>query len=267
MNRIKKQFKDFCNYYKLTRCGVNSDGNTIRSYIPVYLCTIVGILLAYIQFMVSRGENAFSLSLVIMFLPFICGMVIGTGMINNRKTSLLSVSLFSPTQRIVFSYITTFVRALVFFVLYLVMFFAIFFIIGCIISLFVGEFVFVVEEDYVSPIARLSPYASAFKALFSVMYVFALMAICNMPRTKYRNVAALSFSFGVLVYSCIITNVCGYAMQEENNLAFFFMIDINSGLAALKYPWIVIVVQGVLALIAIAVSLYTTIKCFKSSEI
>ncbi|MDE7087800.1 MAG: hypothetical protein K2O67_06375 [Clostridia bacterium] len=270
MNKIKKQFKDFWLYFRLTKYGVNlSDGETVKRYIPVLMGVIAGIFVAFIQFLITKNQSGISFTFGVMFLPFACGSAIGSGMATCQKPSLIAAAPFTPKQRMVFSYLATLLRAVIIYVIAMAAFLLVILVAGCLISIAVGEWVLVIDSGFISEFVAPTPYEVAFRFLFCAFYFFSYLAICNTDRAKYRNIATACFFFGVLILSTVLTNVCGYAMQSFSSFRqyFFFSIDMAEGLNALTHPWIVILVLSILTAGSIAASVFTTIKRFKSSDI
>ncbi|MDE7163780.1 MAG: hypothetical protein K2O44_06920 [Clostridia bacterium] len=261
MNKIKKQFKDFISYYKLCKYGVNlSDGETVKSYIPVIVCIFASMLFMLLQFHIQRVQSAgvFAFSIEIFYIVFLCGGAMNIGITTRNKPSMLGVAPFTPRQRVIFSYIAALVKATVVFVMcFAVMIFALF-IAGCLISAVLGEFIFVVENDFSEVMVYSSRYTPAFNILLGVIFFFAYFAICNIDRAKYRNIAAVCFAVGMVILSTVFAYVCTPGAV---------IMDINDCLDSLKYPWVVFIVQGVLAVGAIVASVFATIRRFKSSRI
>lgn len=261
MNKIKKQFKDFISYYRLCKYGANtSDGETVKIYIPVIFCAVASMMLMLLQFYIARVHSGgvLSCSIEVFFIAFLCGGAIYIGIVTRYKPSQLGVAPFTPRQRVIFSYITALVKATVLFVICFAVMLLALFLAGCFISAVLGEFVFAVEGYINESTVYTSPYAHLFNFLLGAIFFFAYFAICNIDRAKYRNIAAVSFAVGMVILSTVFANVCG---------AGTFLMDINYCLDSLKYPWILFLVQGVLVVAAFIVSVFVTIKRFKSSEI
>lgn len=261
MDIIKKQFKDFISYYKLCRYGANtSDGETVKSYIPVIFCIFASMMLMLIQFFIVRvhSDGVLSCPLEVFLIVFLCGGAMNIGIVTRYKPSLFGVAPFTPRQRVVFSYIAALVKSVIFFVVSVAVIIVSLFLAGCFISAVLGEFVFVVEDYISESIEYTSRYAHLFNLLLGAIFFFAYFAICNIDRAKYRNIAAVSFAVGMVILSTVLANICE---------AGTFLTDINYCLDNLRYPWILFLVQGVLAIAAFIASAFVTIKRFKSSEI
>ena len=259
MNKIKKQFKDFISYYKLCKYGANiSEEETVISYIPVILCIIASMTSMLMQFYVKTYiEGYVSLSFEVIFIVCASGAAMNIGMVTRPKSSLISVAPFTPKQRIVFSYLAALVKAVVLFVLSFAAILLAVFIGGCIFSVVEGSFVF--GGDMSGCVDYTSRYTPVFYFLSCVIFFFAYFAICNINRAKYRNIAAVCFAVGMIILSTVLVNVYEHGAK--------LITEINYCLDGLKYPWIVFVVQSVLAVGAIVASVFATIKRFKSSKI
>ena len=261
MNKIKKQFKDFISYYKLCKYGVNfSDGETVKSYIPVIVCIFASMLFMLLQFHIQRveTEGVLAFSIGIFYIAFLCGGAMNIGITTRNKPSLLGVAPFTPRQRVIFSYIAALVKATVVFVIFFAAMMFALFLAGCCLSVVWGEFEFVIDGYITESTLDASGYVHLFNVLLGIIFFFAYFAICNIDRAKYRNIAAVSFAVGMVILSTVFANVCTPGAV---------IMDINDCLDSLKYPWVVFLVQGVLAVGAIVASVFATIKRFKSSRI
>lgn len=269
MNKIKKQFKDFWTYLQLLKYGINaSEKMSYRSFLPLLAGFVFGICISVGQ--LSSSGNYLRIS---AFLPFMTGMAIVTGITTSYKPSLLGVSPFTPKQRVVFSYIATLVRGIVFTVIWtacmivVILFFA---LVAFIIS---GENILVFEE---SVLPSTSAYGDAHEALFWVILVFSAYAISHLNGKKARYIALVCFIVGLEIFTLVLVNVCGRAEQMHNIETgvndglvqhFFMSSDVSVTIDYLAYPWAVIVVEAVLAAAAFAASLYTSIMRYRSSKI
>lgn len=270
MDKIKKQFKDFKNYYKLIRYGVNiGNGETFKSYLPVLICLIIGIMVAYIQFLVERFSGGFSIPMDVFILPFFIGATIGIGVVTLQKPSLISVAPFTPKQRKVFSYLAIFLRAIIIYVITVVAIIGVMFLVACIFSLYLGEFVFVVEGGLADSIVLPSPYEESFRMLFCATYFFATVAICNIGRATYRNIACISFTVATFIISFIFTAVNGYLMDiaSETYVTYYFTIDLKAYFEFSKYPWISIVFLSITTVAAFILSVISVNRRFKNTVV
>lgn len=263
-SKIKKQFKDFLLYYKLTKVGANaSDGSVFKSNAVLFFSVIVVCAFTFILFLINTESDVISISGFVYFIPFASGAAIGSGMLTTIKPSMLSVSPFTPRQRVVFCYLAAIVRAIALFLFSLVCVIIALLLIGCISSLVEGRWVFVAELDGVVEYDT-SVYESMFMLLLGIIFFFSFLAIGHMDNMKHRNISAILFVAVTLTLSLIVVNICGDAMGYTS---FRFGINLTDGFNAMRAPWAVLIVEAVFAALAIAASVFFVRKRFASTEI
>lgn len=273
MDKIKKQFKDFLTYFRLLKYGANStDKANYRKFVPLMIAVFFGI-------MVILGQMSPSYTLrFTMFLPFLCGTAIATGVVTSPayQPSLLGVSPYTPRQRIVFSYLATLLRAIIFTLIWTAAMIAIILIIALFAFAFTGENVFVAEEGTGNAVRAISSYGNAHEVLSWAFMIFAAYTISHINSKKVRNIATVCLFVGAEILVLLLVNACGFAEQRyliETGVndgvtnAFFFGSEVSVTIDYLAQPWIVIVVEAVLCVAAIAASVYTSVLRYKSSKI
>lgn len=273
MDKIKKQFKDFWTYFRLLRYGANaSDKTNYRKFLPMIIVIVVcGFVIL--------GQISAPYSLRIsMFLPFLCGVSIATGKVTSSafSPSLIGVSPYTPKQRIVFSYLATLLRAIIITVIWTVFMIVIMLLMALIAFVISGENVFVAKESAESAAREISAYGYAHEFLLWIMCAFSAYAISHLNSKKVRNIAVICFLVGLEILVLILVNACGLAEQEYNIAAgindglvrkFWFASEVSVTIGYLAQPWVVIVVEAVLCVAAIAASVYASVMRYKSSKI
>lgn len=273
MDKIKKQFKDFWAYYRLLRYGANaSDRTNYRKFLPMLI-----VIVACGFIILGQVSAPYSLRIT-MFLPFLCGVSIATGKVTSSafSPSLIGVSPYTPRQRVVFSYLATLLRAIIFTVIWTVFMIAIMLVIALIAFVISGENVFVAEEGAASTARAISSYGYAYEFLLWIICAFSAYAISHLNSRKVRNIVVICFFVGLEILVLILVNACGLAEQEYKIAAgindglvknFWLASEVSVTIDYLAQPWVVIVVEAVLCVAAIAVSLYASIMRYKSSKI
>lgn len=269
MDKIKKQFKDFWTYFRLLKYGVNaSDRTKFRRYI--FLIIAVAICSVIILSQVSM--DGFS---AVIYLPvFICGLAVSTGVVTAFRPSLIGVAPYTPKQRIVFSYLATLLRGIIAAILWAAIIITFMLVIALFVFIFTGTSVFVEDEESVTRIV--GAYGRAHEVLFWVFLCFSAYAIAHIDGKKARNITLICFFVGLEILVLILVNYCGFAKQSyeiamgtNNGLKGYFFLgsDVAVNIAYLAKPWVVIVVEAVLAVAAFAASLLTSFLRYRSSKI
>lgn len=269
MDKIKKQFKDFWTYCKLLKYGANaSDKASYRKFFALGIGVVVCVMLILGQ--LSSSSDTLRTDI---FMPFMCGMAIATGIVTSYRPSLLGIAPYTPKQRVVFSYLATLLRGIVITILWLVAMIVIGLVFALLIFIFTGENILVVED---SAERVLSAYGNAHEVLIWVILVFSMYAISHLNSRKARNIAAVCFFAGVEILVLILVNACGFAklryeldagLNDGLRPFFFLGSDVAVTIDYLAHPWVVIVVEAVLSVAAFGASLYASILRYKSGKI
>ncbi len=272
MDKIKKQFKDFWTYYRLLRYGANaSDKSGYKKFIILIMILAFGIIIVMGQ--ISSAGTTLRTS---VFLPVLGCSAVATGVVTAYRPSLLNVSPFTPRQRIVFSYLATLLRAIIITVIWTVGMIVLMLFLALIVFVITGENVFVVEESAENAVRAISSYGYAHEILTWILFAFSAYAISHIDSRKVRNIVLVCFFAGLEIAVLILVNACGFAKQNYDIAAgvnqgrvnaFFFGSDVAVTIGYLASPWVVIVVEAVLAVAAIAASLYASVMRYKSSKI
>ena len=252
MKAFKQQIKDFFNFYRLTWRGINYKERATAGYGPIYAMIFALIILCTIQ--IGDGGEFF-----MFFAALAAGLV---GAATSVRPSLLSVAPFTDRQRIIFSFLSAVVNAIIFY-LCLVLFvgFVVLFV-AFMVFCMTGENVFVFGLD--TPEIEVfygSPYYDGFYFLLVAFFFFATLAITMIDKRKLRNTVGGCFVGGMEVFFLIIVNICGNVGREKPT--FFFFDQIEYSMAYLSAPWALLVVMGVMLAVAIFFAVFLTIKRFK----
>ncbi len=268
---LKKQFKDFCLYMRLTKHGVKANSAVFKEYTPLILCLAAVVLASMIEYSSANlTDSGYTLSASIFSLPWFCGSAIGMSICLAHRTSALGVSPFSPKQRVVFTYLAIIIKAIVAYVLILALYIVITLLFSVLVWVFIGltqgewaDFPFVVEESV--PRAY-SHYAAAFECLYSLFITFAFHAIANIKAFKHRTVISVIAFAGVIVFNCVVANVCCNA-AADGAIKYFTCANLHNTVESLSCPWVLILIMALLSAAAIAASVYLTVKRLKSSAV
>lgn len=260
MDKIKKQFKDFWQYFKLIErgAGTSEAGKRLRGYIPSFIILIFALIAVY-----SQMGLTFSI-----FAGIPIGAAMGVGITTAIKPSALAVAPFSPKQRVIFSFLSTLLAALIAF-----LFIAVFSIIG---FSFIAFIVFCVEgENAFTSIPSAEPYSAyghAFGALVSSLFFFVTYAIFHMERK--RNIAIASAIFFALmeVFALVMINLCIQAVKEVhpymyNSSSFTMYMGVRTWIHYLSMPWLPILFLCIFNAAAIAASVVMSIRRYKSDKV
>lgn len=254
---------------RLVHSGVRADPAVFRRYWPLILCVVAVVIASLAQYLSSTGSG-FSLSFEIFIMPFLCGSACGIGISKAHRTSMLAVSPFTPRQRTVFSYITMVINAAVFYIIFIVLFIGITLLFSLVFWAAMGfaygewtPFPFVVEE---SMPRAFSAYAAAYEGLYCIFLTFTVHSIANISEDKKRNIFSIAVTAGVIIFNCIVANICRNAALD-GGFKYFSSANLHTTIECLKYPWILIIIMVLLAAGAIAASVCLTIKKNKSSSV
>ncbi len=274
MDKIKKQFKDFWAYCRLLKYGANqTDKTNIRKMIVVMMVAFVCGMIILGQIASSGGALRFTI-----FPLFLCAMSIATGIVTSSvyRPSLIGVSPYTPKQRIIFSYLATLLRAIIITVIWTLAMIAFILVIALIAFVISGENIFVAEEGAESVARVISTYGYVHEVLIWIIFAFSAYAISHLNSKKVRNIVLVCFFVGIEILVLILVNSCGFAKQNYDiatgvndgvREVFFLGSDVAVTIAYLARPWVVIVVEAVLAVAAIAASVYCSVQRYKSSKI
>ena len=263
MNSIKKQFKDFWAFNKLIRYGVNRTGAGVFKLSYVWLNMIIMFGTFFICSQIMNGASTWFAVDIWFFALMVSALMVGS--MTASKPSLISVAPFSPKQKVVYSYLSALLTALIIIVFWVAFMTLFFLLIALMTFVFTGENVLIAGTDETLDILKRSAYGNAFCAEFEITMAFGVFAISHINGNKNRIIASLCFLGGMEVLALILTTICGCAATGERK--FWFAYDVFYGIDFLNHKWLVLVVGGILSVCAIAASLYTTIKRHKSSKI
>lgn len=263
MEKIKKQFKDFWQYFCLMQrgAGTSESGRRIRKYIPAFILVCIALILTSSQ----MGLN------FTVFEGVIIGAAMGVGITTAVKPSALSVAPFSPKQRMVFSFLSALLIALI----------ALLFIIAisAVFLLFIAFLVFCIDGEnmFVSsmPTETYSAFGYAFSILTFALFFFATYAIFHLERKRNVTLASVALLVIMEILTLVMTNLCGnapYAPGEITTLPvieyhFCAYADVRTYIANLHAPWAPILVLGIMNALAIAASIILTVRRYKSDKV
>ncbi len=261
MDKIKKQFKDFWQYFKLVErgAGTSETGKRFRGYIPSLLIMIFAVIVLFAQMGLDLP----------LFAGVLMGAAMGIGISTAIKPSALSVAPFSPKQRMVFSFLSTLLAALIAF-LFIVAISAVFLLIIAFIDFCIyGENMF---STFPSSVPY-SAYGNAFGVLVFTLFFFAAYAIFHLERK--RNVVITSVIFFVLmeVFALVMTNLCINAVPEVHPMmynsasSFSAYADVRRLITCLSLPWLPILFLCIFNVAAIAASVIMSVRRYKSDKV
>lgn len=244
--------------------GVNAgnSGNALKGNLFAF-----GVLLfSFIMLSTQTGISSTGFLYNILH-GFFIGAAFGVGVNARIKPSFTSVAPFSPKQRIVYSYLSTILVAIIACVFWTVITMAFAGIIGLIAFLASGENIFIASED----IIKKSAYYNGYDVLFGLYMWLSVYALSFIPRTKYRNIAfAVWFAVNEAL-ALVLVNVCyqAYAAQAgmEAYRGFMFAAPIYEQMDYLAHPWVLLLIMGILAAAAFAASLVMSIRYFRTTKI
>lgn len=258
MKTLKRQFKEFWLYFKCVRKGVYSSSGALSKQ---NIFALILVIIAFIMFSMQTGffVSGFSFDLS---RSFFIGAALGVGLTAGIKPSLLSVAPFSPKQRVVFSYISTALLAIICCVFWIACMLAFFSVIGLFAFIFSGENIFVVSED----IIKKSAYYEGWDALFGIYMYLSVYAISFLQGAKRRNIVFAVWFAVTEALILVLVNVCNAAAQTGDG-KFLFFTSVNEQIDCLALPWLPVLITGILAALAFAASLATSIIFFRSKKL
>ena len=218
----------------------------------------------------SHGDNYITFSLL---MPFMAMSAIATGITTSIRPSLLGVAPFTPRQRVVFSYLATAIRSVVFCVICTAAITVGLLFVALVAFIISGENMLVVTD---SLLPTPGAYGLAHDALYWIILIFSAYAIAHINGNKARNITTAIFVAVAEALTLALVNVCGHAEQAHNIATgvndgllqnFFMSSDVSTTIDYLAHPWAVILVESMLAAAAIGASLFFSIKRYKSSKI
>lgn len=259
MGKIKKQFKDFWQYFRLIQRGAGTAeaGRHIRGYIPAFIIIIVALILTSTQM---------GLTFTIMHGVFI-GSAMGVGITTAVKPSALSVAPFSPKQRVVFSFFSTLLMAIIasFFI----------FAISMVFVLFIAFIAFCVDGENIFesalPAENISAYGYSFAILVFILFFFVTYAIFHLERKRNVVIASAVFLAVMVIFTLVMTNLCSNAIAQYHNpqpeFHFSSYANVPDLIVFLSLPWLPILILCIMNALAIAGSIVLSIKRFKSDKV
>lgn len=265
MQAIKKQFKDFWLYFRCFNKGISSTSNSSSAmWFKENGFMLFALIVSVIFFTVhlNGSLNTFTFNIPMAFLA---GAAFGVGASARIKPSLMSVAPFSPKQRVVFSYLSAELMAIICMVFYTLFIILIMCIIALLAFVFSGENIFVISENVTHTSANFDLFV-----LFYMLYVWAsVYAISHIKRRKYRNIAMAVWAVVTEALLLLFVNICNSLFLKQSGAAyeFAFMVELNDAINSLALPWLPALIMSLLALAAFAVSLVTSIRFYRSSDI
>lgn len=254
MNKIKKQFKDFWAYFRFYRFGANSAeaGKKFKKIIVALITLIIGVIILFVQ--------------LNMNLDFIIGVMLGvalaTGLITSIRPSALSVAPFSPKQRMIFSLLSGLLLGVYICAIYLAVIWVLIGFIALIEYCVTGLNMFE-GFTYVTP---LPAYGVAFNILFVTLMFFGTYAIFHLERRRNINIAEILFVIGLIVFTSIVQSACESAIAAQSGNIMWWSYPARD-IVYLYAPWVVILLLGIFNALAIAASVFLTIRRYKSDNI
>ncbi len=258
MKAIKRQFKEFWLYFKCVRKGINSGNGTLNKQ---NIFAVVTVIIVVIMFSMQTGLSDSGFSFDILRASFI-GVALGVGLIAAIKPSLLSVAPFSPKQRVVFSFITTALLAIICCVVWIAFILAFFSVIGLLAFIFTGENIFVIGEE----IIKTSAYYDDWDTLFGIYMWLSVYAISFLQGAKRRNIVFVVWFAVTEALILVLVNVCNAAAQSGAG-RFVFSAPVYEQIDCLALPWLPVLITGILAAFAFAASLASSIIFFRSKKL
>ena len=262
MEKIKKQCKAFWNYFRLMRCGANNADTTksMRRWMPALIITLIGLMTVFAQTFIE----------ISFYAEWFIAAAIITGVTTSMRPSALSVAPFSPKQRIVFSFLSTLLMALIITVIIFIVQLVFFCIIAFIAFCVDGENLFAMGETAES----YSAYGNAFILLMLTLFFFAAYAIFHLEKGRNITIASIVFFAVMEIFTLIMTNVCGNAwiqdaigIPENSYYQFYGAANVPAIIGELAQPWVPILVLCIANVLAIAAAVLLTIRRFKSDKI
>ena len=249
MNKIKKQFKDFWQYFRLVRYGANTTESMkrFRKCLPALIIMLVGFVVTFSQMGISF--NFFSGVLV--------GSAMGLGICTAVRPSALSVAPFSPKQRVIFTFLSSLLMAIMISLFYLAIMLVVYSIVALIAFCVSGENLFIYEP------LGIGAYGIAFSVLAIALFFFSAYAVFHFERRRNVTIASIIFVVLIEVFTLVMTNLCGHIYSSS----FAMYANVPELITLLYAPWVVMVVLGVLNVAAIAACVFLTIRRFKSDKI
>ncbi len=259
MEKIKKQFKDFWQYFRLIQRGAGTAeaGRHMRGYIPAFIIIIIALILTSTQM---------GLPFTVIHGVFI-GSAMGVGITTAVKPSALSVAPFSPKQRVVFTFFSTLLMAVIasLFILAISMVFV----------LFIAFIAFCVDGENMFESAlqaeNISAYGYSFGILVFALVFFATYAIFHLERKRNVAIASAVFLAVMVIFTLVMTNLCGNAMEMYYNpkpdFKFASYANVPDLIDYLSLPWLPILILGIMNALAIVASIFLSIKRFKSDKV
>ena len=260
MNKIKKQFVAFWQYFRLIRCGANTveQSKRVRNWLPALIIMMIAIATVLAQTGISLSFYA----------EWFIGAAIAIGVITSDRPSALSVAPFSPRQRIIFTFLSTLLMALIFMAIILAAQMIFLCIIAFIAFCVDGENLF----ESAGNIEGYSAYGNAYIALIVLLFFFAAYAIFHLERGRNLTIATLVFFAVMEVLALVMTNICGNAAavgitSPEYGYHFYGAAHVPEQIDGLALPWVPILVLCIADVSAIAAAVFMTVRRFKSDKV
>lgn len=260
MNAILKQFKDFWLYFRMYSITSNKDSGRQLFKQRVYFFIVVIISVTMLVSQVGSRPNGVSYN---MFIAFLCGSAFGAGYVTAIRPSLLSVSPYSPRQRIIFNYLSSLLYAIIASILYTVLMILFMLVVALIAFLVTGENIFVVEEE----ITTVSNWFNGFEVFFALYLYFSIYAISYIERRRNRNIVATVWFVVTEALTLLLINSVNRAWYGNGDIVPSFVFggaDVPARMGALACPWVPLLIAGILTLLAFAASLYLSYRRHRS---
>lgn len=263
MKALKRQLKDFRLYFRCYLKGVSTPNGSSAIWFKENAFELFVLLIGILFFMVNIGGTQGGIPVGVP-VAFLLGAAFVAGANARVKPSLMSVAPFSPKQRVVFSYLSAVLTALICTVFYIVVIILFLCIIALIMFIISGENFFAVIVN-VPDVSVLSGNYVLF-SLFLGIYMWAsVYAVSFIPRRLYRNIAITVWLTVTEALLLILVNICDGALSGAGG--FVFLADLNVAIDRLALPWLPLLVTGLLAAAAFAASVISSVRFFRTSDL
>ena len=263
MEKIKKQFIAFWQYFRLLQRGAGNmeAGRRLRKYLLPFILVCVMIVVT---------SSQMNLDFTI-FEGVIIGAGMGVGITTAIKPSALSVAPFSPRQRMVFTFLSALLIAL--------MAFAFIFAFTTLFVLIIAFIAFCVDGTNIfasaSSAETYSAYGHAFSILTFAFFFFVTYAIFHLERKRNVAIASAVLLAVMEIFTLVMTNLCGNAeyppfeatILPVSKFHFCGYADVRARIVNLYAPWAPILVLAIMNALAIAAAVFLTIRRFKSDKV
>ncbi len=255
MNAIKRQFVDFFNYMRLSRCGVNANASRQKISRNIILYILFFVVIAFVLSQTTSGVDFIFGAMI--------GGFLGASLRASIKPSAMSVAPFTPKQRMIFSFLSSVIIGLFYAFLILIVSIIMVLFMALVLFLITGENLLVFEASVTQEFY--SAYGYAYEMLLAVFVYFALYAISNLTNNRARIISGVSLILTLETFSLIMANVCGNF--EYSFYSFRIYCDVAENITTLSMPWIPILILSIASALAIAAAVAITIMRYKTDKV